>query len=75
MNETNHMLLKIIVLKDKNKTIELCQRLEKTGIAAIAIHGRTKDERPQHPNKNDIIKAVAEVLKIPVIAKLINYYF
>lgn len=60
---------KIRVLKDTNQTIELCHRLEKTGIAAIAIHGRTKDERPQHANRNKVLKEIAQVLKIPVIAK------
>lgn len=60
---------KVRVLNDTNQTIELCHRFEKTGIAAIAIHGRTKDERPQHANRNSVLKEVAKVLQIPVIAK------
>ncbi|KAK6619161.1 hypothetical protein RUM44_003543 [Polyplax serrata] len=59
---------KVRVLNDTNQTIELCHRFEKTGIAAIAIHGRTKDERPQHANRNSVLKEVAKVLQIPVIA-------
>lgn len=60
---------KVRVFKDTNQTIELCSRLEKTGIAAIAVHGRTKDERPQHPNRNNILREIAKNIKIPVIAK------
>lgn len=60
---------KVRVLPDINDTVAVCQRLEKTGIAAIGVHGRTKDERPQHANRNHYIRAVASALKIPVIAK------
>lgn len=59
---------KIRVLNTIDETIKLCQLLEKTGIAAIAIHGRTKNERPLHFNKNDYLKEVAKALEIPVIA-------
>ncbi|CAB1313501.1 unnamed protein product [Coregonus sp. 'balchen'] len=44
-------------------------RIEKTGEAAIAVHGRLKDERPRHPVPCDLIQAVAEAVSIPVIAK------
>jgi tRNA-dihydrouridine synthase 2 len=60
---------KIRVLEDEEATLALCEKLSSCGIAAIAVHGRTKDERPQHPNKNHIISKIAEKLKIPVIAK------
>ena len=43
--------------------------IESTGVAAIAIHGRTIVERPQHKNRNYLIRAVSEALSIPVIAK------
>ena len=39
------------------------------GIAAIAVHGRTKEERPQHPNNNSAIKRITQELTLPVIAK------
>jgi len=32
-----------------------------TGISAIGVHGRTKDERPGHPNHVDFIQAVVQV--------------
>lgn len=59
---------KIRILPDLNDTIALVKRLESTGIRAIAIHGRTKFERPQHMVKTDIIKQIAEHISIPVIA-------
>ena len=43
--------------------------IQSTGVAAVAIHGRMRDERPRHPNHNDVIRAVAKQLTIPVIAK------
>nr|CAD7407630.1 unnamed protein product [Timema poppensis] len=59
---------KIRILPQLADTLELCHALARTGISAIAIHGRTREERPQHANHNDIIKAVAQCLDIPVIA-------
>jgi tRNA-dihydrouridine synthase 2 len=35
--------------------------IETTGVAAIGVHGRTKEERPNHPNNVDIIKEVVKV--------------
>lgn len=60
---------KIRILPDLQDTLRLCKTLESSGIEAIAVHGRTRDERPQHANHNDIIKVIAENLYIPVIAK------
>ncbi|PSN37845.1 tRNA-dihydrouridine(20) synthase [NAD(P)+]-like protein [Blattella germanica] len=59
---------KIRILPDLEETLKLCKTLESSGIVAIAVHGRTKEERPQHANHNDIIKAVSECVNIPVIA-------
>lgn len=59
---------KIRILPDLDDTIALVKRLEATGISAIAIHGRTKFERPQHMVKTDIIKQIAKHISIPVIA-------
>ncbi|KAM7058207.1 tRNA-dihydrouridine(20) synthase [NAD(P)+]-like isoform 3-T3 [Molossus nigricans] len=49
-------------------TLSLVKRIERTGIAAIAVHGRKREERPQHPVNCETIKAIAETLSIPVIA-------
>ena len=59
---------KIRVFEDAEETLKLCDTLVSTGIAAITVHGRTSDERPQHPNRNETLKKIAERIKIPVIA-------
>ena len=59
---------KIRVLGSVEETLKLCDTLVGTGIAAITVHGRTVDERPQHPNRNQVLKKVSEYLNIPVIA-------
>ncbi|XP_059939602.1 tRNA-dihydrouridine(20) synthase [NAD(P)+]-like isoform X1 [Mesoplodon densirostris] len=59
---------KIRILPSLEDTLSLVKRIERTGIAAIAVHGRKREERPQHPVSCETIKAVAETLSIPVIA-------
>ncbi|KAJ8398361.1 hypothetical protein AAFF_G00429310 [Aldrovandia affinis] len=59
---------KIRILPSLEDTVSLAKRIEKTGVAAIAVHGRTKEERPQHPVHCDVIKAVAQAVSVPVIA-------
>lgn len=59
---------KIRVLPDLDKTLELCELLQSTGISAIAVHGRTVNERPQHMNRNEVLRKISERLSIPVIA-------
>lgn len=60
---------KIRVFEDLDKTLNLVKTLASSGISAIAVHGRTKVERPQHPNRNATIRKIAETLEIPVIGK------
>ncbi|XP_041446048.1 tRNA-dihydrouridine(20) synthase [NAD(P)+]-like isoform X2 [Xenopus laevis] len=59
---------KIRILPSLTETISLVKLIEKTGVAAIAVHGRSKDERPQHPVHCDVIKAISQAVSIPVIA-------
>ncbi|XP_045894136.1 tRNA-dihydrouridine(20) synthase [NAD(P)+]-like isoform X1 [Micropterus dolomieu] len=59
---------KIRILPSVEETVSLVQRIEKTGVAAVAVHGRLKDERPRHPVHCDYIQAVAQAVSIPVIA-------
>ncbi|XP_027891097.1 tRNA-dihydrouridine(20) synthase [NAD(P)+]-like isoform X1 [Xiphophorus couchianus] len=63
---------KIRILPSLEETVSLVQRIEKTGVAAVAVHGRFKDERPTHPIHCDYIQAVAQAVSIPVIAKNIR---
>ncbi|XP_026757443.2 tRNA-dihydrouridine(20) synthase [NAD(P)+]-like [Galleria mellonella] len=59
---------KIRIFETPEKTLELVNKLVSSGIKAIAIHGRTRDERPQHAVHTDIIRYIAESICIPVIA-------
>ncbi|XP_001342694.3 tRNA-dihydrouridine(20) synthase [NAD(P)+]-like [Danio rerio] len=59
---------KIRILSTIEDTVNLVKRIEKTGVAAIAVHGRMKDERPRHPVHCDYIQAVAQSVSVPVIA-------
>ncbi|XP_061100919.1 tRNA-dihydrouridine(20) synthase [NAD(P)+]-like isoform X2 [Conger conger] len=59
---------KIRILPSMEQTVDLARRIERTGVAAIAVHGRTKEERPQHPVHCDAIQAVAQAVSVPVIA-------
>lgn len=40
---------KIRIFLDVEKTINLIKEFQALGISAITVHGRTKQERPQHP--------------------------
>ncbi|GAA6093214.1 tRNA-dihydrouridine(20) synthase [NAD(P)+]-like [Tachysurus ichikawai] len=59
---------KIRILSTLEETVSLVKRIEKTGVAAIAVHGRMKEERPRHAVHCDYIRAVAENVSVPVIA-------
>lgn len=60
---------KIRILETPEATLKLVQKLISSGIKAIAIHGRTKHERPQHAVNTEAIKYVSSRVSIPVIAK------
>ncbi|CAG0914433.1 unnamed protein product [Notodromas monacha] len=59
---------KIRVKPCLEETKKLVKLISATGVAAIGVHGRTKDERPKHENRNDYIAALTEVSHVPLIA-------
>ncbi|XP_044005771.1 tRNA-dihydrouridine(20a/20b) synthase [NAD(P)+]-like [Aphidius gifuensis] len=59
--------VKIRILKDINKTIELCRILEKTGVSFLTVHARTPQMRKE-PIDIDALKLINESVDIPVIA-------
>uniref|UniRef100_A0A2P2KMD5 DUS-like FMN-binding domain-containing protein n=2 Tax=Rhizophora mucronata TaxID=61149 RepID=A0A2P2KMD5_RHIMU len=59
---------KIRLLKSSQDTVELARRIEKTGVSALAIHGRRVADRPRDPAKWTEIADVVSALSIPVIA-------
>ena len=60
---------KIRLLSNMEDTISLCKMIENCGVAALAVHGRTREERPQHPNNNEAIQRITQQISIPIIAK------
>jgi tRNA-dihydrouridine synthase 2 len=42
--------------------------IETTGVSAIGVHGRTKDQRPNDENNCDAIKQIVHSVKVPIIA-------
>ena len=54
--------------KDHVNAVEFAKMCEKAGAKAITIHGRTREQYYEGKVDLDIIKAVKEAVKIPVIA-------
>lgn len=48
--------------------VDLCKKVEGTGVKAICIHARTRKERFSPTLHYDVIKAVKENVSIPIIA-------
>ena len=44
------------------------QVIQSTGVCAVGVHGRTKDQRPSNENSVEAIQEVVKHCKIPVIA-------
>ncbi|XP_021740019.1 tRNA-dihydrouridine(20) synthase [NAD(P)+]-like [Chenopodium quinoa] len=59
---------KIRLLKISHYTVELARQIEKTGVSALAVHGRKVPDRPRDPAKWNEIADVVAALSIPVIA-------
>ncbi|KAM4573811.1 tRNA-dihydrouridine(20) synthase [NAD(P)+]-like isoform 2-T3 [Odontesthes bonariensis] len=59
---------KIRILPSLKETVQLVQKIEKTGVAAVAVHGRFKEERPRHPVHCDYIQAIVQAVSVPIIA-------
>jgi tRNA-dihydrouridine synthase 2 len=60
---------KIRLLKTYEETVELARGIEKTGVSALAVHGRrVADRTHRDPAKWDGIQEVVSALSIPVIA-------
>jgi len=59
---------KIRLLSTVEETVKLCKMIESCGVAAIGVHGRTKDDRPRHPNNNKAIQMISNNISIPIIA-------
>ncbi len=60
--------MRLGVSPDRENALELAQIAEQAGIAAVTIHGRTRDQRYTGDARYEHIAAIKAALKIPVIA-------
>ncbi|XP_061361068.1 uncharacterized protein LOC133304987 isoform X4 [Gastrolobium bilobum] len=67
-NLSTPVTCKIRLLKSPHDTVELARRIEKTGVSALAVHGRKVPDRPRDPAKWSEIADIVSALSIPVIA-------
>ncbi|KAF6157879.1 hypothetical protein GIB67_015195 [Kingdonia uniflora] len=59
---------KIRLLKSSQDTVELARGIEKTGVSALAVHGREVTDRPKDPARWSGIADIVAAVSIPVIA-------
>lgn len=61
---------KIRLFEDRQRSLDLCQKLEDAGCSLITVHGRTRHEKNMEVGESDwsMIKKIKETLSIPVIA-------
>jgi nifR3 family TIM-barrel protein len=52
---------------DSKTAVEIAKRAEQAGIAAVTVHGRTREQMYALPIDFDIIRQVRDAVKIPVI--------
>ena len=53
-------------------TVALVEVIASTGVAAVAVHGRKRHERPRHACDTAAIRRLAELFPdLPIIAKLL----
>lgn len=62
------MTCKIRIFPDRERTLKLVKMIEATGIKALAVHCRYRDERPREPGHWDRFKEIVDAVSIPVIA-------
>eukprot|EP00494_Astrolonche_serrata_P033981 UN34250 len=58
---------KIRLLENQKDTETLVKLIENCGVQAIGVHGRYTPDRPRHPARIELIKAVVNAVKIPII--------
>ncbi|KAF9433111.1 hypothetical protein BGZ76_009879 [Entomortierella beljakovae] len=59
---------KIRIFPDREKTLKLVKMIEATGIKALAVHCRYRDQRPREKGHWDRFKEIADAISIPLIA-------
>ena len=59
--------VKIRILDDEIRMVELVRRLEAAGVSWITVHGRTRTQKSTEPVNTDMIRIVKQSVGIPVV--------
>ena len=61
---------KIRIFKDRQATLDLVDRLSRTGVQAIAVHCRTPSQRPREPGDQSVFRDIVDHIghRVAVIA-------
>lgn len=62
------LTIKMRILNNYNKTIDITKKFEDAGIKALVIHGRTSEMKYKGKSSIDIIKLIKKNISIPIIA-------
>ncbi|KAF9415012.1 hypothetical protein HW555_007279 [Spodoptera exigua] len=60
--------VKIRILKELNRTIDMCQKLEKCGVSFLTVHGRTPTQKSGDKVDTMALRDVVESVQIPIVA-------
>jgi tRNA-dihydrouridine synthase B len=60
--------VKMRILNDLDETLKISRIIEKAGASALAVHGRTQNQKYSGMSNLEFIKKIKEELTIPVIA-------
>lgn len=60
--------VKIRIVKELKRTIDLCQQLEKCGVNFLTVHGRTPSQKSGDKIDVEALKEVCASVSVPVIA-------
>lgn len=60
--------VKIRILKDLKRTIDMCQQLEKCGVTFLTVHGRTPSQKSGDKIDIEALKQVCASVSVPVVA-------
>lgn len=59
--------VKIRVLEEETRMVELVRRLEAAGVSWITVHGRTRTQKSTEPVNTGMIRVVKQSVRIPVV--------
>ncbi|XP_011563698.3 uncharacterized tRNA-dihydrouridine synthase-like protein C45G9.2 [Plutella xylostella] len=60
--------VKIRILKDLKKTIDMCRQMEKCGVTFLTVHGRTPTQKSGEEINADALAEVCKSVEVPIIA-------